>query len=66
MNQPRQIRILTGKDVKTALPMRKAIDVMRLAFGQLSSGNVTMPLRTRVSAEKGDILLASPESGFGC
>jgi ornithine cyclodeaminase len=59
MNQPRQIRILTGKDVKTALPMPKAIDVMRLAFGQLSSGNVTMPLRTRVSAEKGDILLMS-------
>ena len=33
-----QIRILSAADVATALPMPKAIGVMRLAFSQLSAG----------------------------
>ena len=33
-----QIRILNGNDVRTALPMSKAIGIMKLAFGQFSAG----------------------------
>jgi ornithine cyclodeaminase len=37
--------------------MGKAIEIMRLAFGQLSAGKATMPLRTRISSDKGDTML---------
>jgi ornithine cyclodeaminase len=52
-----QIRILSAADVKTALPMSKAIEAMRSAFGQLSAGQTEVPLRARVAAEKGVTLL---------
>ena len=52
-----QIRILTSDDVKTALPMAKAIEIMKHAFGQLSNGKATVPLRLKVSSDKGDTLL---------
>ncbi len=52
-----QIRILTAKDVIAALPMKKAIEAMRLAFGQLSAGKADAPLRTRLHSEKGVSLL---------
>lgn len=48
-----QIRILSAQDVRTALPMLRAIDAMRSAFGQLSSGDATVPLRSHVSTDKG-------------
>lgn len=54
-----QIRILTGDDVRAALPMPKAIDIMKSAFGQLSAGKATVPLRTRISSGKGVTLLMS-------
>jgi len=54
-----QIRILTGDDVRAALPMPKAIDIMKSAFGQLSAGKATVPLRTRISSDKGVTLLMS-------
>ena len=52
-----QIRILTSDDVKTALPMPKAIEIMKRAFGQLSAGKATVPLRSKISSDKGDTLL---------
>jgi len=52
-----QIRILTHDDVQTALPMPEAIDIMKNAFGQLSAGNATVPLRSKISSDKGDTLL---------
>ena len=48
-----KIRILSAQDVESALPMEKAIDVMREAFGQLSAGLVTLPLRGQIATEKG-------------
>ena len=38
-----KIRILTAGDVKKALPMAEAIEFMKDAFGQLSSGRATVP-----------------------
>lgn len=52
-----KIRILTAADVKAALPMRKAIEVVKSAFGQLSAGQATVPLRTRFHTDKGVTLL---------
>lgn len=52
-----QIRILTAADVRTALPMPKAIEAMKLAFGQFSSGEATVPLRSRLHTDKGVTLL---------
>jgi ornithine cyclodeaminase/alanine dehydrogenase-like protein (mu-crystallin family) len=52
-----KIRILTTDDVKAALPMPKAIDIMKDAFGQLSAGKATVPLRSKISSDKGDTLL---------
>jgi ornithine cyclodeaminase len=52
-----QIRILTIDDVTAALPMPKAIEIMKHAFGQLSAGQATVPLRSKISSDKGDTLL---------
>jgi ornithine cyclodeaminase len=43
-----QLRILDADDVRRALPMGEAVAAMKLAFGLLSAGAVSMPLRTRV------------------
>ena len=51
------IRILSAADVRTALPMPKAIDAMRHAYSQLSAGKVTAPPRQHISTEKGVTLL---------
>lgn len=52
-----RIRILSAADVRTALPMPKAIDAMRHAYGQLSAGKVTAPPRQHISTAKGVTLL---------
>ena len=51
------IRILSAADVRAALPMPKAIDAMRHAYGQLSAGKVTAPPRQHISTEKGVTLI---------
>jgi ornithine cyclodeaminase len=48
-----QIRILSANEVRAALPMPRAIDAMRRAFGQLSGGQVVMPLRSRLNTDEG-------------
>ena len=52
-----QIIILTHDDVQAALPMPEAIDIMKNAFGQLSAGNATVPLRSKISSDRGNTLL---------
>jgi ornithine cyclodeaminase len=52
-----QIRILSAADVKQALPMSAAIEVMRRAYGQLSANEADVPLRTRLQTDKGLVLL---------
>jgi ornithine cyclodeaminase/alanine dehydrogenase-like protein (mu-crystallin family) len=48
-----QLRLLSAADVYAALPMPQAIEAMRLAFGQLSTGQVVMPLRSRILTTAG-------------
>lgn len=52
-----EIRVLSAQDVRQALPMVEAIEVMRSAFGQLSANQADMPLRTRLQTDKGLLLL---------
>ncbi|MFH0995223.1 MAG: ornithine cyclodeaminase family protein, partial [Pseudomonadota bacterium] len=51
------IRILTADHVREALPMPKAIEAMKRAFGQLSAHQADIPLRGRLATEKGITLL---------
>ncbi|MGD8701908.1 MAG: hypothetical protein PVH26_05700 [Desulfosarcina sp.] len=52
-----QIRVLTADDIRLSLTMREAIDAVAKAFGQLSAGKATMPLRSRFHTENGVTLL---------
>ena len=52
-----KIRMLAAADVKAALPMPKAIEAMKQAYVQFSTGRATVPLRTHVPTEKGVSLL---------
>ncbi|RKU21800.1 ornithine cyclodeaminase [Candidatus Poribacteria bacterium] len=51
------IRILSAADVRAALPMPKAIDAMRHAYGQLSANNAVAPPRQHISTDKGVTLI---------
>lgn len=52
-----KIRILTAEDVKAALPMDRAIEAVRSAFGQFSAGQAKVPLRSRFHTDKGVTLI---------
>lgn len=43
-----EIRVLTAKDIRKALPMVKAIAAMKEAYAQLSSGQASVPLRSQI------------------
>ncbi len=61
-----QLRILTAEDVRACLDMRDAIDAMRTAFTQLSSGDAVVPNRLAVPSAKGVSLFMPgylPEEG---
>lgn len=49
-----QIRILTGEEVRLALPMAETVEAMKLAFGQLSAGKANVPLRSRIDVDDHD------------
>jgi ornithine cyclodeaminase len=49
--------MLAAADVRAALPMPKAIEAMKQAYLQFSTGRSTVPLRTHVQTEKGVSLL---------
>ncbi|HSO19943.1 MAG TPA: hypothetical protein VLT88_10815 [Desulfosarcina sp.] len=52
-----QIRVFSADDVRNALPMPRAIEAMKLAFGQYSSGQATVPLRSSIPTPDGVTLL---------
>ncbi len=43
-----KIRVLSADDVRRALPMPKAVEVMKRAFAQLSAGQAEVPLRVPI------------------
>jgi len=49
-----KLRILSGLDVRRALPMRQAIEAMKSAFVQLSTGQADVPLRTALDVARHD------------
>ena len=51
------IKILSASDVRAALPMSKAIDAMRHAYGQLSGGTAVAPPRQHIFTDKGVTLI---------
>lgn len=51
------IRILTAADVRAALPMSKAIEAMRHAYGQLSAGTAIAPPRQHITSDNGITLI---------
>ncbi|MGH2619277.1 MAG: ornithine cyclodeaminase family protein [Anaerolineales bacterium] len=42
------IRVINSAELRQALPMREAVAAMKVAFGQLSAGRASMPLRGRI------------------
>ena len=62
-----QLRILRADEVRACLDMRGAIDAMRTAFTQLSSGEAVVPDRLAVPSENGISLFMPgylPEEGW--
>jgi ornithine cyclodeaminase/alanine dehydrogenase-like protein (mu-crystallin family) len=55
-----QLRFLSRADVIRCLPMVEAIEGMKSAYAQLSSGDADMPLRARVSGTNDGIALFMP------
>jgi len=47
------MRVLSGEDVRVALPMAEAIERMKEAFAGLARGEATVPQRTRVASGDG-------------
>jgi alanine dehydrogenase len=47
-----EVRILSSADVRQALPMADAIEGMKTAFAQLSTGKAVVPLRGRVDVAR--------------
>ncbi len=52
-----EIRVLTARDVISALPMPEAIKAVKKAFSQFSAGKAVVPLRSRIQTERGITLL---------
>ncbi len=46
------MRMLSGDEVRRALPMRQAIEVVKDAFAQLSAGQAELPLRTALDVPR--------------
>lgn len=56
-----KLRFLSANDVRTALPMSKAIEAMKIAYTSLALGQVDMPLRSHVDvAENTGTTLVMP------
>lgn len=51
------VRILTAADLDLILTPRRAVDAMRRAFGQLSAGRASVPIRGALESERGTTLL---------
>jgi alanine dehydrogenase len=46
------IRILSREDVRQSLPMHEAVEAMKVAFVQLSTGQAELPLRLALEAQR--------------
>ncbi|RMG90844.1 MAG: ornithine cyclodeaminase family protein, partial [Chloroflexi bacterium] len=56
-----ELLVLSGDEVRMALPMADAIAGMKRAFAQLSAGRAEMPLRSRVDVSEQDgVVLVMP------
>lgn len=55
-----ELRLFSAADVIRALPMAKAIEGMKTAYGQLSAGNAVLPLRAHVPITAEDTTLVMP------
>ncbi len=56
-----RLLMLSAEDVRRAVPMAEAIEIVKGAFAQLSTGKATVPLRTQLPVEKhGGITLFMP------
>lgn len=51
------IRVLSAADVRRALSARDAVDAMRAAFGELSGGTATVPVRSHLESARGPMLV---------
>lgn len=52
-----EVRFLSADDVARALPMAEAVEGMKAAYAQLSTGQADMPLRARVQGDGGVTLV---------
>src|SRR5262244_1939749 len=48
------MRLLTRSDIQQSISMREAVEVVKRAFGELSTGHADIPLRTVLSLPKHD------------
>ncbi len=56
-----KLLMLSAEDVRRAVPMAEAIEIVKDAFAQLSTGKATVPLRTQLPVEKhGGVTLFMP------
>jgi alanine dehydrogenase len=51
---PKKIKFLSQSDVVKCIDMPKAIEAMKIAFSELSKGNVNAPLRVNMNLENSD------------
>jgi hypothetical protein len=49
---PLTLLLLSQRDVQQAVSMPEAIEMMRLAFGQLAAGEAVMPMRISISVDR--------------
>ena len=52
-----EIRVLAAADIRRALPAGAAVDAMRIAFGELSGGTATVPVRAHLESTRGLMLV---------
>jgi ornithine cyclodeaminase/alanine dehydrogenase-like protein (mu-crystallin family) len=61
IDSEQRFRVFSAADVRAALPMDKAVEAMKGAFRELSTGEVTVPLRTHMvlPEHQADVLVMS-------
>ena len=52
-----EIRVLSATDIRRALTARDAVNAMRIAFGELSGGTATVPVRGHLESARGLMLV---------
>lgn len=55
-----KLHVLSAADLRQALPMREAVEGMKRAYAQLSTGKADIPLRGRVKADGSNLMLSMP------